>query len=95
MWCRRWPSLRLSAVKSSKGRRRPRVRPASFGGSLGAGLPSYVSSVVWGFINIVPGYGRFRKGKVAGGEKFGRLCFFAGIVAIGLFLSFVFSRPVH
>ena len=66
--------------------------PAPFGQYLGKGLPDYLSNVIWGFINIVLGYNLFVLGQVPSPSKSGKIFFFAGILAMGVFLSIVFSH---
>ncbi len=66
--------------------------PAPLGLYLGTGFPEHVSNVLWGFVNIVLGYNLFRIGKVAGQSTLGRIFFFAGVLLMGIFLSFVFSH---
>jgi hypothetical protein len=66
--------------------------PAPFGQFLGKGLPGYLSNVIWGFINIVLGYNLFVIGKVSSPGKLTKIFFFAGILAMSIFLSVVFSH---
>ncbi len=66
--------------------------PAPFGKYLGRGFAEYLSNVVWGFVNIVLGYRLFVFGGVGSPSKWGKVCFFAGILAMSLFLCFVFSH---
>jgi hypothetical protein len=65
---------------------------APFGYLLGPGLPSNLSNVVWGFFNIVMGYVQFGRGKVFQQDTRRTFAFFAGVLAMGIFLSVVFSR---
>jgi len=66
--------------------------PAPFGQFLGRGLPEHLSNVIWGFINLVLGYNLFVIGRVSSSDKWGKFFFFAGILAMGIFLSVVFSH---
>lgn len=66
--------------------------PAPFGYLLGTGYLEYLSNVLWGFLNIVLGYSWFIKGKVSGSDIQRKVAFFSGILAMAIFLSFVFSH---
>jgi hypothetical protein len=66
--------------------------PAPFGYLLGPGLFSNLSNVIWGFINIALGYLLLVQGKVFGEDKHRTSVFFAGVLAMGIFLSVVFSH---
>ena len=66
--------------------------PAPFGQYLGKGFLEYLSNVVWGFVNIVFGYNLFVLGKVSSSSRWGKVSFFAGILCMSIFLSFVFSH---
>ena len=65
---------------------------APFGYLLGPGLPSNLSNVIWGFINIVVGYVQFVRGRPFQQDTRRTLAFFAGVLTMGIFLSFVFSH---
>ena len=65
--------------------------PAPLGFALGSGLAEHLSNVVWGFLNLVLGYVLFRRGGVAAsGTRV--TAFFAGVLAMGIFLAIVFSH---
>jgi hypothetical protein len=65
--------------------------PGPFGYVLRSGLPGHLANVVWGFINLVLGVWQFFEGDVRGSiQRTG--IFFFGVLLMGLFLSFVFSR---
>ena len=66
--------------------------PAPFGQYLGKGFLEYLSNVIWGFVNIVFGYNLFVVGKVSSPSKWGKVSFFAGLLCMSIFLSFVFSH---
>jgi hypothetical protein len=66
--------------------------PAPFGKLLGPGFPSAASNVVWGVLNLAFGYYLFRKGDALAGDGWGRALFLSGLLAMGVFLSFLFSR---
>ncbi|MCB1124077.1 MAG: hypothetical protein KJT03_21180 [Verrucomicrobiae bacterium] len=68
--------------------------PAPFAYALNEGFPQYASNVLWGFLNLVLGYFLLMRGKVIGGPWQKQIMFFAGVLAMGLFLSFVFSHRV-
>jgi hypothetical protein len=65
---------------------------APFGYALGNGFPEHLSNVLWGFLNLIIGYSLFVQGKVSERGWLGKTAFFAGILAMGVFLSFVFSQ---
>ena len=66
--------------------------PAPFGYALENGFPEYLSNVLWGFLNLVLGYSLFDRSKVFNQSLLGKIVFFAGILAMGIFLSYFFSR---
>jgi hypothetical protein len=66
--------------------------PAPFGYALGNGFPAHLSNVLWGFLNLVLGYSLFVKSKVFNQSLSGKIVFFAGVLAMGIFLSHFFSR---
>ena len=66
--------------------------PAPFGYLLGTGHLEYLSNVLWGFLNIVLGYSWFIRGRVSGTDTKRRVAFFCGVLAMGIFLFFVFSH---
>jgi hypothetical protein len=66
--------------------------PAPFGFALGTGFLQHLSNVLWGFLNIVLGYNLFVHGRVSEGDWPRRTAFFAGILVMGVFLAYVFSR---
>ncbi len=65
--------------------------PAPFGYLVGTGFHQNLSNVVWGFLNAVLGYALFVRGEV-GRSKWRKITFFSGMLAMGIFLSFVFSH---
>jgi len=66
--------------------------PAPFGYALVSGFPEYLSNVLWGFLNLVLGYSLLVKSKVFDRDLLGKIAFFTGILAMGIFLSYVFSH---
>lgn len=66
--------------------------PAPFGYALGNGFLEHLSNVLWGFLNLVLGYSLFVKSKVFEQNMAGKIVFFSGILAMGIFLSYFFSR---
>src|SRR5689334_25229829 len=66
--------------------------PAPFGFDLGNGFPAHLSNVLWGFLNLVLGYSLFIKSKVFIQSLLGKIVFFAGVLVMGIFLSYFFSR---
>jgi len=68
------------------------VFPAPFGYLLGNGVWHNLSNVIWGFINIALGYNLLLAGKVFTGEKWRRTLFFAGFLAMAIFLCVIFSQ---
>jgi hypothetical protein len=66
--------------------------PAPFGYDLGNGFPAHLSNVLWGFLNLVLGYSLFVRSKVFNQSLSGKIVFFAGVLAMGIFLSYFFSR---
>ena len=66
--------------------------PAPFGPYLVSGFPQHLANVIWGFLNIVFGYNQFVMGEVASPDTWRKFFFFAGVLGMGIFLCFVFSR---
>ena len=66
--------------------------PAPFGYALGNGFPEHLSNVLWGFLNLVLGYSLFVRSKVFNQSLSGKVVFFAGVLAMGILLSYFFSR---
>lgn len=66
--------------------------PAPFGYALGSGFPEHLSNVLWGFLNMVLGYSLFTRSKIFSQGLAGKVVFFAGVLTMGIFLSYVFSR---
>jgi cytochrome bd-type quinol oxidase subunit 2 len=66
--------------------------PAPFGYALGNGFPAHLSNVLWGFLNMVLGYSLFVKSRVFNQSLSGKIVFFAGVLMMGIFLSYFFSR---
>ena len=66
--------------------------PAPFGYALGNGFPEHLSNVLWGFLNLVLGYSLFVRSKMFDQGLSGKVVFFTGVLAMGIFLSYVFSR---
>ena len=66
--------------------------PAPFGFALGPGLPSNLSNAVWGFICFAVGWHLFVAGEVGNGSSRGELFFLAGVLGMGVLLSFSFSK---
>jgi hypothetical protein len=66
--------------------------PAPFGYALANGFLEHLSNVLWGFLNLVLGYSLFAKSKVFSQSLAGKIVFFAGVLAMGILLSYLFSR---
>ena len=66
--------------------------PAPFGYALGNGFPAHLSNVLWGFLNMVLGYSLFVRSRVFNQSLSGKIVFFAGVLMMGIFLSYFFSR---
>lgn len=66
--------------------------PAPFSYLLATPLLRHLSNVLWGFLNIWLGYGLLVSGRVFCEERSRTITFFAGILAMGLFLAIVFSH---
>lgn len=66
--------------------------PAPFGPYLSSGFPQHLSNVLWGFLNIVLGYNQFVRGEVATPDSWRKFFFFTGVLSMGTFLCYVFSR---
>jgi hypothetical protein len=64
---------------------------APFGYLFGPGLISNLSNVLWGFINIALGYAMTVTGRAFGSDRSRTIAFFAGVLVMGVFLSYVFS----
>ncbi len=66
--------------------------PAPFGFALGDGFPEHLSNVLWGFLNLVLGYSLFVRVEVFTRGVRSKIVFFAGILAMGIILSYIFSH---
>ena len=67
--------------------------PAPFGFLLGGGsVGAQLSNVLWGFLNLVLGYGLLVRAGVAKLGTRGAAVCFAGVLVMGIFLSLVFSH---
>jgi len=65
---------------------------APFGYLFSPGILTNISNVVWGFINLVLGYTLTASGMAFGADRWRTRVFFAGVLAMGLFLTFVFTK---
>jgi small-conductance mechanosensitive channel len=66
--------------------------PTPFAHPLGKGLSSPTTNVVWALLNLIVGYVLFRVGKVSSGGNLALAIFFAGIAALGMWLSMLFAK---
>ena len=66
--------------------------PAPFGYALAAGFPEHLANVFWGFLNLVLGYLLLTRSGVFSRDTLGKIAYFAGVLAMGIFLAYVFSR---
>jgi|ERR1700724_195631 hypothetical protein len=58
----------------------------------GNGLSSPTLNVVWALVNLILGYLLFRFGKVSSGGNLALIGFFAGIAALSIWLSALFTH---
>jgi len=65
--------------------------PSPFANPPGKGLSSPTVNVLWALFNMAVGYILFRAGNVSSGNNLSLLVFFAGIAAIGTFMSIQFA----
>src|SRR4029077_2017094 len=65
--------------------------PTPFAHPPGKGLSSATTNVVWALVNLIVGYVLFRVGKVSS-DNGTLLAFFAGIVALSIWLSVLFAK---
>ncbi len=65
--------------------------PTPFANAIGKGLSSPTVNVVWALVNLIVGYVLFRVGKVSS-DNGTLLAFFAGIVALSIWLSVLFTK---
>jgi hypothetical protein len=66
--------------------------PTPFAHSPGKGLSSPTANVAWALLNLVAGYTLFRIENVWGGDYIVLIVFFAGVVAISMWLSVRFTK---
>lgn len=66
--------------------------PAPLAPLIGTGFVEHLSNVIWGFVNLVLGYNLFVVGKVSAPGRLNKTVFFAGILAMGIFLAAAFSH---
>jgi hypothetical protein len=66
--------------------------PTPFAKPPGKGLSSPLANVLWGLLNMIPGYLLFRVGKVASDGDIGLVIFFVGIAAISIMGSLNFAK---
>ena len=64
--------------------------PSPFSNPPGKGLSSPTVNVYWGFFNLVVGYLLFRAGKISKENNWGIVILFAGILVMGVMLSYSF-----
>jgi hypothetical protein len=66
--------------------------PTPFAHPPGKGLSSPTTNVVWALVNLIVGYVLFRVGKVSTGGSLALTVFFAGITALSIWLSVLFTK---
>jgi hypothetical protein len=64
--------------------------PTPFSNPPGKGTSSPTVNVYWGFFNLVAGYLLFRAGKISKENNWGLVLLFAGILTMGVMLSWSF-----
>jgi hypothetical protein len=64
--------------------------PTPFSTPPGKGLSSPAVNVYWGMFNLVMGYLSWRAGKISSENKWGTVLLFAGILVMGIMLSYSF-----
>jgi FtsH-binding integral membrane protein len=65
--------------------------PGPFRFVVGPGLANNLLNVVWGFVNILIGYGLFARSQPLSTQA-KRTAFFAGVLVMGIFLCTVFTH---
>ena len=66
--------------------------PAPLAPLLGTPFLEHLSNLIWGFVNLVLGYNLFVVGKVSSPGGLVKVIFFAGVLAMGIFLAVAFTR---
>ncbi len=69
--------------------------PTPFSSPPGKGLSSPTVNVFWGMFNLIVGYLLFRAGKISNPNKWGIALLFAGILVMGIMLSYSFVGIQH
>ncbi len=64
--------------------------PTPFSSPPGKGLSSPTVNVYWGMFNLIVGYLLFRVGKISNGNAWTIVLLFAGILVMGIMLSYSF-----
>ncbi len=64
--------------------------PTPFSNPPGKGLSSPTVNVFWGMFNLVIGYLLWRGGKISNDNKWGIVLLFAGVLVMGIMLSWSF-----
>ncbi len=64
--------------------------PTPFANPPGKGLSSPAVNVLWGMFNLVVGYLLFRAGKISNLHPWRIVIFFAGVLVMGIMLSYSF-----
>lgn len=66
--------------------------PTPFAHPPGKGLSSPTVNVIWGLLNLAAGYFLCRVGKLASGDDWALVAFFAGIAALSIMMSVQFGK---
>ncbi len=69
--------------------------PTPFADPPGKGLSSPAVNVLWGMFNLVVGYLLARGGKVSNSNRWSIVLLFAGILVMGIMLSWSFTGVHH
>ena len=64
--------------------------PTPFASPPGNGLSSPTVNVLWAMFNLIVGYLLFRAGKISNGNTWTIILLFAGVLAMGIMLSYSF-----
>jgi hypothetical protein len=69
--------------------------PTPFSDPPGKGLSSPTINVIWGLFNLIIGYILWRAGKISNSNKWTVLLLFAGVLVMGVMLSYSFTDMHH
>jgi hypothetical protein len=69
--------------------------PTPFSNPPGKGLSSPTVNVFWGMFNLIIGYILFRAGKISNSRIWSVIVFFAGVLLMGVMLSYTFVDIHH